>query len=708
VSVVDDVKARADILEVMQSYGVTVNKAGKNYKALCPFHQEKTPSFVVWPETGTWRCFGACGDGGDVFGFVMKQENIDFGASLKLLAERVGVELTPRTPAQSEKDTYLDRLRGLLNETARFFYEQLTRTAEASEIRLYVERRGLTPVTVERFGIGYAPGGWRHAIDHLLELDYTVADLVEAGIAIRSEKDPNRIYERFRNRLIIPIRDARGAVVGFGARAMSDADNPKYLNSPQTPLFDKSSLLFGMDTARRAIRESEVAVIVEGYMDAIQAQQAGFENVVAQMGTALSPAQLAQLVRYAKRIVLALDPDSAGATATLRELSLARQQLSSYKVGFDPHSSTMRQMSQLREVDLRVLTVPDGLDPDDLIREQPDRWPPLVEQAQPLTDYVLDQRTAHIASTTPLADREALARALIPELLDSDLNQHRIVQEVALRLHVNERDLMAYAQRQRRETTRSQPASATQQRSLSRSIEQNSVQGDAANQFSHSPANVPANQNQPRSVGSAVISASDDAQGLSMEGYCLAALIEQPRLWAVINRYLGQVCAAGKGKFDLWLGPLTADDFSHPTCRIVFDTLRQALNQDQLAPLDYLHQTLAADLSDAMDRMLAGPLAAIVPAGTWQRFEVNAIQAGKRKGLSAQGQASDTETEFVEKALYLRRRRLQEIFQQLYYAQMEGLDSPTVRIQLSQCRQATGAIDEAVVQLQQARSRLMS
>ncbi|HEY73791.1 MAG TPA: DNA primase, partial [Thermoflexia bacterium] len=319
-SVVDEIKERLDIVEVISSY-TPLKKSGRNYKALCPFHSEKTPSFVVFPESQHWHCFGACAEGGDLFSFVMKHEGWDFRTALEELARRAGVELRPRTPAQVKEEEEADRLRELLTTAARYYNHLLQHASEAKAARAYIARRSLDDETVERFRLGYSLPGWNRSRDYLTEQGYTIEELVKAGLLVR--KETGSTYDRFRERLMIPIRDAQGRVIGFGARTLDPEGVPKYLNSPQTPLFDKSRTLFGLDLARKTIRRKDQVVIVEGYMDVMQAQQAGFANVVAQMGTALTEPQLRQLQRYTKRLVLALDPDAAGVQATLRGVEVA-------------------------------------------------------------------------------------------------------------------------------------------------------------------------------------------------------------------------------------------------------------------------------------------------------------------------------------------------------------------------------------------------
>ncbi|MFN8565700.1 MAG: DNA primase [Anaerolineae bacterium] len=374
-SVADEIKSKLDIVQYIQRY-VPLKKAGRSWKACCPFHSEKTPSFVVNENNQTWRCFGACAEGGDIFNFAMKYHNWSFTEALEELGKLAGIETRKQTPEQRQHYEELDRLRGLMKSAADYFLDQLydaQNPAAVATLSYARNKRGLSDETIRRFGIGFAPPGWQHAIETFTALGYSEDDLLATGIATRNEES-GRAYDRFRNRLMIPIRDERGRVVGFGARALAPDDNPKYLNSPQSPLFDKSRLLFGLDFAKQTIRDTETAVIVEGYLDAIQAHQAGYTNVVAQMGTALTEPQLKLLApRLARRIILSLDSDAAGQSATRRSLEVARETLQADYAG---------RLS----VDIRILVVPDAKDPDDLIREAPERWTQLAEDAYPVAD----------------------------------------------------------------------------------------------------------------------------------------------------------------------------------------------------------------------------------------------------------------------------------------------------------------------------------
>ncbi|MDE2637694.1 MAG: DNA primase, partial [Chloroflexota bacterium] len=266
-SVTDEIKSRIDIVSYIQRHVPALKKAGRNHKACCPFHSEKTPSFVVNPERQTWHCFGACSEGGDLFTFAQKLHGWDFKEALRELAAEADVELRAQTPEQKTAADRLDTLRSLVKTAAEFFQNRLEMD-DASAVRLYIrDERGLNDETSRVFQLGYAPEGWNWLLNSLRRLGYRDDDIVEVGLAVRNERD--RVYDRFRNRLMIPIRDERGRVVGFGGRALDADEGAKYINSPQSALFDKSRLLLGLDTGRHAIREGGTVVIVEGYMDVI-------------------------------------------------------------------------------------------------------------------------------------------------------------------------------------------------------------------------------------------------------------------------------------------------------------------------------------------------------------------------------------------------------------------------------------------------------
>lgn len=412
-SVVDEVKARLDIVEVIGGY-VRLQKAGRYFRALCPFHTEKTPSFIVSPDRQSWHCFGACSTGGDVIAFVARKENLDFGGALRLLAERAGVELRGDGRRQQEMRTLLDA-----NEAAAVFYHGLLQTQAGEVARRYARERGLDEAALRDFLLGYAPAGWTALRDHLLGRGFGEAQLIEAGLLV--EREGGGSYDRFRNRLIFPIRDDRGRVVGFGGRTLPSDETgsdggPKYMNTPQTPIFDKGSVLYGLDRAKDDIRRSSTAVIVEGYMDVIAAHQGGFRNVVASMGTALTEKQASLLQRFTERVVLAMDADEAGKAANLRGVQVVAE------AARRPAGAGVRP----RALDVRVLALPAGKDPDELIRADAAAWEAAVAAARPVIDHLLAVTSAGLDLAQP-QERSRLVSEVLPvigEVKDPVLRAH--------------------------------------------------------------------------------------------------------------------------------------------------------------------------------------------------------------------------------------------------------------------------------------------
>jgi DNA primase len=442
-SVTDEIKDRLNAVEVIQSY-VPLKKAGRNYKGLCPFHAEKTPSFVVFPDTGTWHCFGACGTGGDIFTFIMKQENLDFGEALTMLARRAGVDLEPRSPQAAEAEQRLALLREINQAAATYFHHLLLNSDEAARARAYLDDRGLNQATIDRFQVGYALDQWDGLLRYLTSKGYALDDVAEVGLIIERE-DKSGHYDRFRGRIVFPIRDHQGRTIGFGGRVLGDGV-PKYLNSPQTPLFDKSSVLFGLDQAKKGIRTTGEAVIVEGYMDVLMAHQYGINNIVAQMGTALTEAQLRRLKRHTQRFILALDSDVAGDQATLRGLDVARQVMDREVVPVPTPRGLIRFEDRLA-ADIRIVSLPAGRDPDEVIRESPSRWAQLMATAKPVMDYYFLALTADLDLTTAQGKAEAVRvlGPLIAELGDRVQRTHYL-QQLARMVQVDERTLWAQIQ----------------------------------------------------------------------------------------------------------------------------------------------------------------------------------------------------------------------------------------------------------------------
>ena len=462
-TVVDDVKARTDIVDLIQSR-VPLQKAGRNFKANCPFHNEKTPSFFVYPERGTWHCFGACGTGGDVFSFIQRADNLTFSETLSRLAERAGVTM-PETRRQDETQRKEnEELYTVLQNTADYFERILIHSPAGEQARRYLKERGINDETIKDFQLGMAPKAWEGLKGHLSDLGHSEQQMLAAGLIIERENDDRGPYDRFRERLMFPIRDTKGRVIGFGARALDDSQ-PKYLNSPQTPLFDKSASLFAIDRAQQAIRDEGEVVLVEGYMDALQAHQAGFANVVAIMGTALTERQVTLVRNFARRYALALDQDAAGEEATRRSLESAfdifRREV--MRVG-----NTSVPMGVRRELPkLRIITMPPGRDPDDVIRNDPDDWRSRIEQATPILDYLIQSEAKRPESSTAEGRLEVVNR-IFPLItsLDNPFEQQEAFTKLASALKVEERTLEAAVGRpeRRRSPQRRAPYNnATQQ-----------------------------------------------------------------------------------------------------------------------------------------------------------------------------------------------------------------------------------------------------
>jgi len=382
---IDEVKQKTDIVEVISQYA-SLTKAGRNFKALCPFHSEKNPSFFVYAEQQSWHCFGACNTGGDVFSFVMKKENIDFGEALRLLAERAGVTL-PSRPEQAARKDERDRLHQINLAAAQYFHDLLLNSPAAEKTRNYLTNRGLSAQTITDFQLGFSLDSWEALKQHLLEIGYSESEIVEAGLLVETEG--GKTHDRFRNRLIFPINDARGNTTGFGARVLDDS-LPKYVNSPQTPVFDKSGTLYGINLAAPAIRQENQTVIVEGYMDVITAHQNGFNNVVASMGTSITERQVNTIKRLTRSVALALDADAAGEEAMLRCVDY----------------------ENILEDEIKVIVLPQGRDPDDVIRNDTQAWQDLLAQAMPVTDYTINMTTSKLDLTTA-KDKSLAANQLL-------------------------------------------------------------------------------------------------------------------------------------------------------------------------------------------------------------------------------------------------------------------------------------------------------
>ncbi len=410
-----EIKSKLAVLDVVGET-VALKRAGSAYKGLCPFHAEKTPSFIVSPDRESWRCFG-CGEGGDIFTFLMRRDGIDFREALSRLAEKAGVELSAQT---AKEDRHKKRLREALEAAIAWYREVLLQAPQAEKARAYLAERGLTLETLERFGIGYAPTTWDALTRRLIGRGFTNDELISSGLASPSNR--GGVVDKFRGRIIIPIRDASGRAVGLGGRIMPGAEGPKYLNSPAGPLFDKSRTLYGLDLAKAAIRREKLTVIVEGYTDVMAAHQAGFANVVASLGTALTQGQVELATRYAETVALAYDLDLAGEAATQRGL-----------------------LEELVPVahKIRVIRIPDGKDPDELVRNDPEAWRLAVSNAADLMEYWIQQAASTVDLDSVGGRREVTARVLpIIKRFNDPVERSLYLQRLARLVNVEERVLL--------------------------------------------------------------------------------------------------------------------------------------------------------------------------------------------------------------------------------------------------------------------------
>jgi len=444
-SAIDEVRERTDIVELASAY-FPLQKAGRNFKALCPFHKEKTPSFIVFPDSQRWHCFGACAAGGDIFTFVMKMENLEFGEALRFLARRAGISLAPRREEEVEEEKRNRLLLRINAAAAQYFHHLLRESPEGELVREYLARREIESTSIEAFQLGYALNEWEALKRYLVERGYEEADIFAAGLSVeRVREDPGRkgggYYDRFRGRLIFPIRDIRGEVIGFGARALDDSQ-PKYLNSPETPVFSKGRVLYGIDLAKRAIREKDQVIIVEGYTDVITAHQRGFRNVVASMGTALTENQVRELKRLTKRFVLALDADKAGDAATQRGLEVATEVFRDSVVPVPLGRNLIGYEARL-DADIRIAILPEGKDPDDVLREEAGLWAELVEGALPVVDYYFSLISSRL-DLSSAKGKSAAAKELLPiiEELGDEVEKSHYLQKLARLIKVDEKRLL--------------------------------------------------------------------------------------------------------------------------------------------------------------------------------------------------------------------------------------------------------------------------
>lgn len=557
-STVDDIKDRIDIIDIV-SETVKLRRTGKNYTGFCPFHENtRTPAFVVFPESGTWHCFG-CNEGGDIFKFTMKKEGWDFSQTVKYLAERAGVELAPFTPQQQAQEEEYEHLRTLLEEAVTFFRHHLVKDSAGNQALNYLHNRGVQEKTLELFELGYAPASWDSCLKYFENKSYNRDNLLQVGL-ISERPNGEGYFDRFRNRIIFPIRDSQGRISGFGARALDENDMPKYLNSPQTVLFDKGRTLYGLHLARKAIRAQNQAVIVEGYMDVIIPYQAGFTNTVSPMGTALNEYQIRQLKKHTRRIILALDADAAGEKATRRGLEIARQALDHTDELVLDARGLMHSEARL-QADLRVTTLPAGKDPDEIALANPDEWHRILDAAQPIVIHVMETLAANRNLDDP-KEKSDIAAQVLPLIEDvpNSFEREAYRQRLARLLRVDERSLIGTQ------------TSATRPRRRSGTTRLNTV-------------------------NEKLISVESSSQNLarSLESHSLRLLLRQPDAIYQLDRALQENN----------LSRFSAQDYEHTNNQLLVKLILQSLDQDQLDTHQHIRGNLTDELRELTEELLS-------------------------------------------------------------------------------------------------------
>jgi len=401
----DLIKSKIDVVELIGQY-VPLKKAGRNFKGNCPFHSEKTASFMVSPDKQIWHCFG-CGKGGDVFRFLMEKEGLEFPEALSQLADKAGVQLESRPNGEWGNKNVLFNI----NELAAKFYEKaMADSTEGRQALNYLVSRGLSRETAKAFRIGYAPSGWDYLIKFLERRGYKLEDIEKAGLATQRSRGYS---DKFHHRLMFPIANASGKVVGFTGRVLNPEDQPKYLNSPETAIFAKGRILYGLSATKEDIQQSGYAVLVEGQMDLLSSYQAGVKNVVASSGTALTIDQLKLIKRYGEALVLSLDADAAGGEATKRAIELAA----------------------VEDLNIKVAILGEFKDPDDCIRAGADKWKQIVESAIPVIDFYLDHSVKKFGIDTVDGKKKVAATVLsVIGLLADPVEKDQYIQKLAGRL----------------------------------------------------------------------------------------------------------------------------------------------------------------------------------------------------------------------------------------------------------------------------------
>lgn len=421
-SPIEEIKNRLDIVDVIGSY-IKLHKAGANYRAVCPFHSEKKPSFFVNPTRQIWHCFGSCSEGGDMFKFVMKIEGVEFGDALRLLAKKAGVELKKEDPkVKTERQRVFE-----ITELACLFFEKQLDSSSAGKIaKDYLLKRGIKEESIKKWRLGYSPDIWDGLLKFLTSKGFGGEEVEKAGLCLKSQKNQN-YYDRFRGRIIFPIFDLSSQPIGFGGRAFKQdkrydgQDEAKYINSPATILYDKSRILYGLNNAGVAIRKNDKCILVEGYTDVIMTSQSGIENVAATSGTALTPYQLKILKRYSENLYTAFDMDLAGGSATKRGIDLAQTE------GFN----------------IKVITMPEGKDPADVALENSESFKILIDQAKSIHDFYLNDALSKFDKNT-IEGKRNISKIILPVIkkIPNKIEQGVWIKSLAEVLQAREEDIL--------------------------------------------------------------------------------------------------------------------------------------------------------------------------------------------------------------------------------------------------------------------------
>ncbi|MBU4284778.1 DNA primase [Patescibacteria group bacterium] len=417
-SPIDEIKNRLDIVEVVEGY-IKLKKAGKDYKALCPFHKEKTPSFFVSPSKQIWHCF-SCNFGGDIFGFVQKIEGIEFPEALRILAKKSGVVLKKEDPQiRSQRNILYE----ICEETADFFQKEFGKNKAVQD---YLKNRGLKPETIKEFKIGYVSDNWDAVFNHLVEIGYKAGDIEKAGLILKKEKGSG-YYDRFRNRIMFPLADLNGQIVGFTGRVFGNESDKvgKYVNTPETLIYNKSRLIYGLDKAKIEIRKKDQCIAVEGQMDLIMAHQTGYKNTIAVSGTALTVDHLQTLKRYTENMVFSFDADTGGESATKRAITLAQQFEFNLKVAiWNPET--------------------DGKDPAEIIKKDPKKWKQVLENSKPIMEFYFENTLGKYSKNLSVDHKREIAKELLLPIKNivNVVEQAHWLQVLASKLKIEEKTLV--------------------------------------------------------------------------------------------------------------------------------------------------------------------------------------------------------------------------------------------------------------------------